>query len=164
MAHGARLMCRKSPGPPPLTIDERDRFFPESCPATRRSSAGPTPAAEARLSPDGPRSGRRHESRSAHNKPAFVPCRRGDNGRKWRRTALMGRSPTRPRAQSPGTGQKQVCCEQIVICVAAPSVAHLGSAVLPLLELRTCPRSSGGRATFWKESISFVDCQRWRTG
>jgi glucose-6-phosphate dehydrogenase assembly protein OpcA len=33
-----------------------------------------------------------------------------------------------------GTGQKQVCCEQIAIHVSGPSVAHLGAAVLPLLE------------------------------
>jgi glucose-6-phosphate dehydrogenase assembly protein OpcA len=33
-----------------------------------------------------------------------------------------------------GTGQKQVCCEQIAIHAAGQSVAHLGSAVLPLLE------------------------------
>ena len=33
-----------------------------------------------------------------------------------------------------GTGQKQVCCEQIAIRAAGQSVAHLGSAVLPLLE------------------------------
>ncbi|HVM60932.1 MAG TPA: glucose-6-phosphate dehydrogenase assembly protein OpcA [Verrucomicrobiae bacterium] len=33
-----------------------------------------------------------------------------------------------------GTGQKQVCCEQIVIRASGQSVAHLGSAVLPLLE------------------------------
>ncbi|MGD1019023.1 MAG: glucose-6-phosphate dehydrogenase assembly protein OpcA [Verrucomicrobiia bacterium] len=33
-----------------------------------------------------------------------------------------------------GTGQKQVCCEQIAIHASGPSVAHLGSAVLPLLE------------------------------
>ena len=33
-----------------------------------------------------------------------------------------------------GTGQKQVCCEQIAIHASGQSVAHLGSAVLPLLE------------------------------
>jgi glucose-6-phosphate dehydrogenase assembly protein OpcA len=33
-----------------------------------------------------------------------------------------------------GTGQKQVCCEQIAIRATGQSVAHLGSAVLPLLE------------------------------
>jgi glucose-6-phosphate dehydrogenase assembly protein OpcA len=33
-----------------------------------------------------------------------------------------------------GTGQKQVCCEQIAIHATGPSVAHLSSAVLPLLE------------------------------
>ena len=33
-----------------------------------------------------------------------------------------------------GTGQKQVCCEQIAIHATGQSVAHLGSAVLPLLE------------------------------
>lgn len=33
-----------------------------------------------------------------------------------------------------GTGQKQVCCEQIAIRATGRSVAHLGSAVLPLLE------------------------------
>ena len=33
-----------------------------------------------------------------------------------------------------GTGQKQVCCEQIAIRAAGQSVAHLASAVLPLLE------------------------------
>src|SRR6204780_1238898 len=33
-----------------------------------------------------------------------------------------------------GAGQKQVCCEQIAIRASGPGVAHLGSAVLPLLE------------------------------
>jgi glucose-6-phosphate dehydrogenase assembly protein OpcA len=33
-----------------------------------------------------------------------------------------------------GAGQKQVCCEQIAIHATGHSVAHLGSAVLPLLE------------------------------
>ena len=33
-----------------------------------------------------------------------------------------------------GTGQKQVCCEQIAIHATGQSVARLGSAVLPLLE------------------------------
>lgn len=33
-----------------------------------------------------------------------------------------------------GTGQKQVCCEQIAIHAGGQSVVHLGSAVLPLLE------------------------------
>src|ERR1035438_5227572 len=33
-----------------------------------------------------------------------------------------------------GTGQKQVCCEQIAIHASGPGVAHLGAAVLPLLE------------------------------
>ena len=33
-----------------------------------------------------------------------------------------------------GSGQKQVCCEQIAIRASGQSVAHLGSAVLPLLE------------------------------
>jgi glucose-6-phosphate dehydrogenase assembly protein OpcA len=33
-----------------------------------------------------------------------------------------------------GTGQKQVCCEQIAIRASGQSIAHLGSAVLPLLE------------------------------
>src|SRR5579862_3353527 len=33
-----------------------------------------------------------------------------------------------------GTGQKQVCCEQIAIRATGQSVPHLGSAVLPLLE------------------------------
>ena len=33
-----------------------------------------------------------------------------------------------------GTGHKQVCCEQIAIRTTGQSVAHLGSAVLPLLE------------------------------
>src|ERR1700722_16238359 len=33
-----------------------------------------------------------------------------------------------------GAGQKQVCCEQIAIHATGPSVAHLGTAVLPLLE------------------------------
>ena len=33
-----------------------------------------------------------------------------------------------------GTGQKQVCCEQIAIHASGDSVAHLGAAVLPLLE------------------------------
>jgi glucose-6-phosphate dehydrogenase assembly protein OpcA len=33
-----------------------------------------------------------------------------------------------------GAGQKQVCCEQIAIQASGPSVAHLGAAVLPLLE------------------------------
>ncbi|HTS17948.1 MAG TPA: glucose-6-phosphate dehydrogenase assembly protein OpcA [Verrucomicrobiae bacterium] len=33
-----------------------------------------------------------------------------------------------------GTGQKQVCCEQIVIRASGESITHLGSAVLPLLE------------------------------
>jgi glucose-6-phosphate dehydrogenase assembly protein OpcA len=33
-----------------------------------------------------------------------------------------------------GAGHKQVCCEQIVIRAMGQSVAHLGSAVLPLLE------------------------------
>src|SRR5882724_9086397 len=33
-----------------------------------------------------------------------------------------------------GTGQKQVCCEQIAIHATGQSVAHLSSAVLPLLE------------------------------
>ena len=36
--------------------------------------------------------------------------------------------------QLAGTGQKQVCCEQIAIHAAGQSVAHLASAVLPLLE------------------------------
>ncbi|HXI84025.1 MAG TPA: glucose-6-phosphate dehydrogenase assembly protein OpcA [Verrucomicrobiae bacterium] len=33
-----------------------------------------------------------------------------------------------------GTGRKQVCCEQIAIHASGPGVAHLGAAVLPLLE------------------------------
>lgn len=33
-----------------------------------------------------------------------------------------------------GTGQKQVCCEQIAIHASGPGIAHLGAAVLPLLE------------------------------
>ena len=33
-----------------------------------------------------------------------------------------------------GTGQKQVCCEQIAIHASGPGVVHLGAAVLPLLE------------------------------
>jgi glucose-6-phosphate dehydrogenase assembly protein OpcA len=33
-----------------------------------------------------------------------------------------------------GTGQKQVCCEQIAIRASGQSVGHIGSAVLPLLE------------------------------
>ncbi len=33
-----------------------------------------------------------------------------------------------------GTGQKQVCCEQIAIHASGPAIVHLGAAVLPLLE------------------------------
>src|SRR5579862_2808046 len=33
-----------------------------------------------------------------------------------------------------GTGQKQVCCEQIAIRASGDGVTHLGAAVLPLLE------------------------------
>ncbi len=36
--------------------------------------------------------------------------------------------------QLAGTGQKQVCCEQIAIRASGQSVAHIGSTVLPLLE------------------------------